>query len=113
GPGVLRRSRLVDSFAPGRSVSQPARLARSLPIGSALAQRRSAFADASPRQESSKTAPTFRIPTSSPRKLIHEFPFAHPSGLPSMSSAPAISIVEDLEAALSQFSTIAADLKRH
>jgi len=31
---------------------------------------------------------------------------------PSMSSAPAISIVEDLEAALSQFATIAADLKK-
>jgi len=45
-------------------------------------------------------------------KLIHEFPFTHPSGFPSMSSAPAISIVEDLEAALSQFATIAADLKK-
>lgn len=29
-----------------------------------------------------------------------------------MSSAPAISIVEDLQAALSQFSEIAADLER-
>jgi hypothetical protein len=33
-------------------------------------------------------------------------------GFPSMSPAPAISIVEDLEAALSQFATIAADLKK-
>ena len=32
-------------------------------------------------------------------------------GFPSMSPAPATSIVEDLEAALSQFATIAADLK--
>ena len=35
-------------------------------------------------------------------ELIYEFPFAHPSGFPSMSSAHAISIVEDLQAALAQ-----------
>jgi len=59
-----------------------------------------------------KTALIFPIQTLSPPKLIHEFPFAHPLGFPSMSSAPAISIVEDLQAALSQFATIAADLKK-
>jgi hypothetical protein len=60
----------------------------------------------------SKIAPIFPIQTSSREKLIHAFPFAHPSGFPSMSSAPAISIVEDLKAALAQFATIATDLKK-
>jgi hypothetical protein len=46
-----------------------------------------------------------------PLKLIREFPSAHPSGFPSMSSAPANSIVEDLQAALAQFAEIANDLK--
>jgi hypothetical protein len=62
--------------------------------------------------KASKTAPIFPIPTSSPPKLIREFPSAHPSGFPSMSSAPANSIVEDLQAALSQFAEIANDLKK-
>ena len=71
-----------------------------------------------------------------PAGSIHEFPIAHASGLtlslplnrpsgfpiyvaasqrapfPSMSSTPVNSIVEDLEAALSQFAAIAADLKK-
>jgi hypothetical protein len=45
-------------------------------------------------------------------QLIRSFPLAHPPGFPSMSSAPAISIVEDLQAALAQFATIASDLKK-
>jgi hypothetical protein len=48
----------------------------------------------------------------SPPKLIHEFPFAHPSGFPSMSPAPANSIVEDLKSGLAQFAEIATDLKK-
>jgi hypothetical protein len=47
-----------------------------------------------------------------PPQLIRIFPGAHPSGFPSMSSAPAISIVEDLQAALAQFAEIANDLKK-
>jgi hypothetical protein len=43
-------------------------------------------------------------------QLIRAFPIAHPPGFPSMSSAPAISIVEDLQAALAQFTEIAAEL---
>jgi hypothetical protein len=44
-------------------------------------------------------------------QLIREFPIHSPSGLPSMSAVPTISIVEDLEAALQQFAAIAADIK--
>ncbi len=44
-------------------------------------------------------------------QLIRSFPLTHPAGFPSMSSIPMNSIVEDLEAALSQFATIATDLK--
>jgi hypothetical protein len=54
----------------------------------------------------SKTTPISPIQTSLRRKLIREFPSAHPSGFPSMSSIPINSIVEDLQAALSQFATI-------
>ncbi len=45
-------------------------------------------------------------------QLIRNLPLTHPSGFPSMSAAPANSIVEDLEAALSQFAAIASDLKQ-
>jgi hypothetical protein len=48
----------------------------------------------------------------SPPKLIRKFLSASPSGFLSMSSAPAIPIVEDLEAALAQFAEIASDLKK-
>jgi hypothetical protein len=44
--------------------------------------------------------------------LIRKFLSASPSGFLSMSSAPAIPIVEDLEAALAQFAEIASDLKK-
>jgi hypothetical protein len=37
--------------------------------------------------------------TSSLRKLIRDLPLTHPLGFPSMSSAPAISVVEGLQAA--------------
>ena len=59
-----------------------------------------------------------------PSGLIRSLPLTQPAGLPvypaashhavfpSMSSAPAISIVEDLQAALAQFAEIANDLKR-
>jgi hypothetical protein len=59
-----------------------------------------------------KTALTLPIPTSSPPKLIRSLPRAHPSGFPSISAVPTTSIVEDLEAALSQFAPSAADLKK-
>jgi hypothetical protein len=59
-----------------------------------------------------KTAPIFPIPTSSPPKLIPKIAFCLPFGLASMSSIPTSSTFEDLEAALSQFATIAADLKK-
>jgi len=45
-------------------------------------------------------------------QLIRSFPIAHPPGFPSMSSIPMNSVVEDLQAALAQFSEIASDLKR-
>ncbi len=45
-------------------------------------------------------------------QLIRSLPLAHPSGFPSMSSIPKNSIVEDLQAALTQFAEIATDLKR-
>ena len=48
-----------------------------------------------------------------PAGSIHEFPFAHPSGLPSTSAAPANSIVEDLQAALAQFAEIVSDLDKN
>ena len=42
------------------------------------------------------TMDAFPIPMSLRRRLIRSFPFAHPSDFPSMSPAPANSIVEDL-----------------
>jgi hypothetical protein len=45
-------------------------------------------------------------------EIDSETPVSSPSGLPVHVACSDISIVEDLEAALSQFATIAADLKR-
>jgi hypothetical protein len=41
------------------------------------------------------------------RDLIRSFRFAHPSGFPSMSSAPTGSILEDFEAVPQKFATMA------
>jgi hypothetical protein len=61
-PGFPTQSRHLDSFASQRSRPLgPTRLIRRFPAASALAQRRSTFANASARQEASKTSPTLSL----------------------------------------------------
>jgi hypothetical protein len=53
----------------------------------------------------------YRFCTVIAQKIDSQSPAYSPSGFPSMSTTPANSIVEDLQAALAQFAEIANDLK--
>src|SRR6266568_4211182 len=105
-PGFPPRSRHVDSFAPAQSASRPARLSRSFPIGSALAQRRKPRRQRQPRWIKTRLYPacpaslgTLKVSVPPAVKLAADED-ARPALDPDIIAAE---IVEDLQAALSQF----------